>query len=148
MQTLARLADQDPQLLQATNYKLVDLSDGASCYEALMWWHDLTKKGGEGMVVKPLSFATNGSKGLIQPAIKCRGQEYLRIIYGPEYDAPQHLERLRARGLTGKRSLALREFCLGLEALYRFVAGESLRRVHECVFGVLALESDLVDPRL
>ena len=148
MQTLARLADHDPHLLQATNYKLVTLSDESSCHEAIDWWLDLTKKGGEGMVVKPLTFATQGSKGLIQPAIKCRGQEYLRIIYGPEYDAPQHLERLRARGLAGKRSLALREFSLGLEALYRFVAGESLRRVHECVFAVLALESEPVDPAL
>ena len=80
--------------------------------------------------------------------MKCRGREYLRIIYGPEYLAPEHLERLRKRGLFAKRSLALREFALGVEALERFVKGEPLRRVHECVFGVLALESDPVDPRL
>ncbi len=30
----------------------------------------------------------------------------------------------------------------------RFVAGEPLYRVHECVFGILALESEPVDPRL
>jgi protein phosphatase len=42
----------------------------------------------------------------------------------------------------------LQEFSLGLEALERFVAREPLRRVHECVFGVLALESEPVDPRL
>jgi hypothetical protein len=29
-----------------------------------------------------------------------------------------------------------------------FVRQEPLRRVHECVFGVLALESEPVDPRL
>jgi protein phosphatase len=74
--------------------------------------------------------------------------EYLRIIYGPEYTAPENLERLRERGLSHKRSLALREFALGIEALERFVRGEPLRRVHECVFGVLALESEPVDPRL
>jgi protein phosphatase len=85
---------------------------------------------------------------LIQPALKCRGREYLRIIYGPEYDLPQNLERLRQRGLSGKRSLAMREFCLGVEALMRFVKNEPLRLVHECVFGVLALESEPVDPRL
>ena len=84
----------------------------------------------------------------MQPAVKCRGREYLRIIYGPEYTAPENLERLRARGLAAKRSLALREFALGIEALERFVRREPLRRVHECVFGVLALESEPVDPRL
>ena len=85
---------------------------------------------------------------MVQPALKCRGREYLRIIYGPEYDLPQNLERLRHRGLSGKRSLAMREFCLGIEALTRFVKGQPLRHVHECVFGVLALESEPVDPRL
>ena len=103
---------------------------------------------GEGMVVKPLEFVVRGPKGLVQPAVKCRGREYLRIIYGPDYTADEHLGRLRSRGLAGKRSLALREFALGIEALERFVRHEPLRRVHECVFGVLALESEPVDPRL
>ena len=98
------------------------------------------------MVVKPLDFIARGPKGLVQPAIKCRGREYLRIIYGPEYTADDQLPRLRSRGLSGKRSLAAREFSLGIEALERFVAREPLRRVHECVFGVLALESEPVDP--
>jgi len=100
------------------------------------------------MVVKPLEFTVRGRKGLVQPAVKCRGPEYLRIIYGPEYDAPENLARLRNRGLGAKRSLALREFALGIEALERFTRNEPLRRVHECVFGVLALESEPVDPRL
>ena len=100
------------------------------------------------MVVKPLSFVVKGQKGLVQPAVKCRGREYLRIIYGPEYTAPENLNRLRERGLAGKRSLALREFALSIEALERFVRHEPLHRVHECVFGLLALESEPVDPRL
>jgi protein phosphatase len=100
------------------------------------------------MVVKPLEFIVRGKRGLEQPAVKCRGREYLRIIYGPEYTAPEHLARLRSRGLAAKRSLALREFALGIESLERFVRREPLRRVHECVFGVLALESEPVDPRL
>src|SRR5437016_10632390 len=108
----------------------------------------MTASGGEGMVVKPLEYVVRGKKGLVQPAVKCRGPEYLRIIYGPEYDAPENLQRLRSRGLSAKRSLALREFALGVEALERFVRREPLRRVHECVFGVLALESEPVDPRL
>src|SRR5207302_9060052 len=86
--------------------------------------------------------------GRMQPAVKCRGGECLRIIYGPEYTAGEHLARLRSRGLAAKRSLALREFALGVEGLERFVRREPLRRVHECCFGVLALESEPVDPRL
>jgi len=100
------------------------------------------------MVVKPSTFLARGRKGLAQPALKCRGREYLRIVYGPEYTADEHLARLRKRSVRRKRSLALRELALGLEGLHRFVAREPLRRVHECVFGVLALESEPVDPRL
>ena len=149
MQTLARACAADPAgLLLATPYVEVDLADTASEADAVAWWEALTARGGEGMVVKPSSYLARGPRGLVQPAIKCRGPEYLRIIYGPEYSAPEHLERLRARGVATKRGLAYRELALGIEALERFVAREPLRRVHECVFGVLALESEPVDPRL
>ena len=148
METLARICDADPDLLLATPFQVVDLTDKADQEKGIQWWEELTASGGEGMVVKPLEFVTKGRKGLAQPAVKVRGREYLRIIYGPEYTLPEHLERLKSRGLGTKRSLALREFALGLEALERFVHKEPLRRVHECVFGVLALESEPVDPRL
>ena len=147
MTTISSFVDPDG-LLMATPYQIVDLADPASEAAATGWWTALTESGGEGAVVKPLSFVATGSRGLLQPAVKCRGREYLRIIYGPEYTLPEHLESLRERGLSGKRSLALREFALGLEGLERFVQREPLRRVHECVFGVLALESEPVDPRL
>jgi len=84
----------------------------------------------------------------LQPAVKCRGKEYLRIIYGPEYTTDENIQRLRNRAVGKKRSLAIREFSLGMESLERFVRNEPLYRVHECVFGVLALESEPVDPRL
>lgn len=100
------------------------------------------------MVVKPWDFIARGRRGIVQPAVKCRGPEYLRLIYGIEYSLPENIERLRSRGLAAKRSLALRELALGIEGLERFVRREPLRRVHECVFGVLALESEPVDPRL
>ena len=149
METLARLCAADPTgLLLATPHKMIDVTDENSVAEGTLWWEELTGRGGEGMVVKPADFIARGQRGLVQPAVKCRGREYLRIIYGPDYDAPEHLERLRARGLAGKRSLALREFALGLEGLERFVRREPLRRVHECAFAVLALESEPVDPRL
>jgi len=135
-------------LLLATPFQVVDVTDPASEESGTTWWRELTEQGGEGMVVKPLDFVTRGKRGLVQPALKCRGREYLRIIYGPEYTRPENLSRLRSRGLGAKRSLALREFALGIEALERFIRREPLRRVHECVFGVLALESEPVDPRL
>jgi protein phosphatase len=149
METLKRLCEAgDDSLLFVTSYMVVDLTDEESLKAGTNWWEELTRRGGEGMVVKPLDFIASGARGLAQPAVKCRGREYLRIIYGPEYDAPENLERLRARGLAAKRSLAMREFALGIEGLERFVRREPLRRVHECVFGVLALESEPVDPRL
>jgi polynucleotide kinase-phosphatase len=148
MDVLGRLVREGQPALMETAHLAVDVTDGASVDAAVAWWERLTLSGGEGMVVKPLDFVVRGRRGLVQPAVKCRGREYLRIIYGPEYDAPANLERLRSRGLANKRSLALREFALGIEALERFVRREPLRRVHECVFGVLALESEPVDPRL
>ena len=148
MHNLAGICEHDPALLLATRWREVALADPAAVAAAVAWWDGLTCAGGEGVVVKPFDYITRGPKGLVQPALKVRGPEYLRLIYGPEYRLPGRLERLRERGLSGKRGLALREFALGLEGLHRFIAGEPLRRVHECVFAVLALESEPVDPRL
>jgi protein phosphatase len=148
MATAAALAAADPALLVATPHRIVALTDAEARSALCDWWAELTGRGGEGLVMKPLDFVTRGGKGLVQPALKCRGREYLRIIYGPDYTMPEHLERLRERGLGGKRALALKEFALGIEGLERFVRREPLRRVHECVFGVLALESQPIDPRL
>jgi protein phosphatase len=148
IEQIAKICQKDPALLLATAYKVIDLTDPSSQAEGINWWEKSTKVGGEGIVVKPMDFIVRGSRGIIQPAVKCRGQEYLRIIYGPEYSTPENLQRLRQRGLSHKRSLAMREFTLGVEALERFVANTPLRRVHECVFAILALESEPVDPRL
>ena len=148
METLASLCRTDSRLLLSTQHRNVDLVDLNSQQRAIEWWTEHTERGGEGMVVKPLRFVEKGRRGIVQPGVKCRGREYLRIIYGPEYTLPEHLDRLRSRGLGRKRSLALREFALGVESLERFVRREPLRRVHECVFGVLALETEPVDPRL
>ena len=148
LDTLATLCAADPDILMATDHRTVDLSDEAGCAAATSWWEERTSSGSEGMVVKPPGMVGHAGEKLLQPAIKCRGREYLRIIYGPEYTAGDNLQRLRWRNLRTKRSLALREFALGLEGLERFVRREPLRRVHECVFGVLAMETEPVDPRL
>lgn len=143
-----RLASAGDEVISGTKWRSVAIGDEHAVGDAIAWWEALTSGGGEGMVIKPRGFIARGKKNLVQPALKVRGHEYLRIIYGPEYDAPENLVRLRERGLAGKRKLALREFALGHEGLKRFVAREPLRRVHECVFAVLALESEPIDPRL
>ena len=149
MESIREICEADPQMFRATPYKIIETQNDANVQAAVDWWLELTQKGGEGIVVKPYDFVVYGNKdGLLQPAVKCRGSEYLRIIYGPEYDLPENLNRLKNRALGRKRSLALREFALGIEGLERFVRKEPLRRIHESVFGVLALESEEVDPRL
>ena len=147
MDIATRLHQADPTLFRNTQHEVVCLNTPDES-EATRWWEELTSKGAEGMVVKPLAFVPRGRRGLVQPAMKCRGAEYLRIIYGPEYTLEENLERLRNRSISAKRSLALREFALGIEGLQRFVEREPLYRIHECAFAVLALESEPVDPRL
>jgi protein phosphatase len=148
LELAGRLCDLAPGTLRRTRSIAVSIGDEASEQAGTDWWQELTAAGGEGMVVKPAAVVHLGPQGLAQPGIKCRGREYLRIIYGPEYTRERNLSRLRDRGVGHKRSLALREFSLGIEALQRLVSAEPLYRVHECVFGVLALESEPVDPRL
>ena len=144
-----RLVAADPALFRPTRRLIVDTADPESRARGIAWWEELTAAGGEGMVVKSLANLTpTKGRHRPQPGLKVRGREYLRIIYGPDYTRPEHLEPLRDRNLGRKRSLALREYALGLEAIDRLVAGEPLWRVHEPVFGVLALESEPVDPRL
>ncbi|MFJ4601304.1 polynucleotide kinase-phosphatase [Streptomyces griseoluteus] len=147
---LDRLVEHDASgLLQTTRRLYVDTGDPESVRAGIDWWLEMTGRGGEGMVVKPLGALVRDGQGRpVQPGVKCRGREYLRIIYGPEYTRPDNLARLRGRFLNHKRSLALREYALGLEALDRLADGEPLWRVHEAVFGILALESEPVDPRL
>lgn len=143
-----RLHGADSELFAPTRHAMVDTGDATSVAAGVAWWEELTSTGGEGMVVKPLANLVRGTRGLVQPGVKVRGREYLRIIYGPDYAEPEYLDRLRQRGLGHKRSLALREYALGIEALERLARGEPLWRVHECVFAVLAMESEPVDPRL
>ena len=148
METIAQYMTGADPVITATNHLLVALLDENSVSAGVKWWEELTASGGEGMVVKPYDFIAAKGAELLQPAVKCRGREYLRIIYGPEYMLGNNLERLKKRSLSKKRNLALSEFALGVEALERFVRNEPLYRVHECVFGVLAMESEPVDPRL
>jgi protein phosphatase len=143
-----RLVAADADIIAPTRRIAVSTTDQDSVAAGTDWWSQLTAVGGEGMVVKPAANLVRGRKGAIQPGLKVRGREYLRIIYGPDYTEPVNIERLRSRGLGHKRSLALREYALGLEALDRVARGEPLWRVHQCVFAVLALESEPVDPRL
>ena len=148
METIRKYITGTDSLFMPTEYLVVDVADEESVQRGIDWWLTLTGSGGEGMVVKPYSFIAQKGTELLQPAVKCRGREYLRIIYSPEYTMPEHMQRLKKRALNRKRQLALREFALGMESLERFVAKAPLYRVHECAFAVLAFESEPVDPRL
>jgi len=148
LENIQSFCDYNPSHLMVTDNTLVDLQNPESVQNATDWWLNLTAKGGEGMVVKPLDYISHFKGKTVQPAMKVRGSEYLRIIYGAEYDSPENIQNLKERNVKVKRELAIKEFTLGLESLDRFVSKEPLRRVHECVFGVLALESEAVDPRL
>jgi len=147
MKTLERLARED-EILTTTGWKSIDPHDENDRHALVDWWVRHTENGGEGLVLKPMDFTVSGSRGLIQPAMKVRGREYLRIIYGPDYDMPENIERLRERGLGKKFSMAEREFILGMEGLQRFLDQRPLADVHACALGILALESEPVDPRL
>lgn len=141
------LAAAGPDVFTPTQWLPVSTGDASSCAAGARWWADLTAAGGEGMVVKPSANLTRDDKNhLVPPGVKVRGREYLRIIYGQSY--LDDLGRLRKRELKHKRSMAMREYQLGREALSRHVDGAPLWQVHECVFAVLALESEPVDSRL
>ncbi len=147
METLKRLSDVDA-IIVATRWEAFDATSAEDRTRIVSWWLEHTGAGQEGMVIKPAAFIAKGDKGYVQPAMKVRGKDYLRIIYGPDYDMPENIERLRKRGLSRKWSMAMREFALGMEGLHRFVERKPLLKVHECALGVLALESEPVDPRL
>lgn len=133
-------------LFVETDYRIVNDED--SMKKAIEWWEEMTEDGHEGFVVKPEFYVARHKGKLLQPAIKVRGRKYLHIIYGIDYLQPENLARLKQRNAGKKQRNALKEFSLGLEAVNRFVRRESLERYHECVLGVLALESDPIDPRL
>jgi protein phosphatase len=123
---------------------MVDVDDERDVGRALDWWAARTADGWEGTVFKPLGFIARGRRGLVQPALKCRGPEYLRHLFAGGSAIPRS-PRLHRRRLAARRALATRQFALGVEGLSRFVAREPLRRVHECSFGALALGAEPVD---
>ena len=147
METITKLCEAAP-ILTTTGWRQFNGADEKDCAAVTDWWLSHTEVGGEGMVIKPNAFLLRGEKAFVQPAMKVRGRDYLRIIYGPDYDLPENVERLRRRGLGRKFSLAERELKLGLEGLHRFVERQPLSKVHMCALATLALESEPVDPRL
>lgn len=148
MSLIDRMVAANSELLLKTECFKVKLNDEKNIAAVTSWWLEHTANLGEGMVVKPMDFICRSHKGIVQPAIKVRGKEYLRIIYGMDYTKPQNLERLRNRSIGLKRKLAINEFKLGIESLRRFTEKLPLRYVHECAFAVLAMQSEPTDPRL
>lgn len=148
MENIATICEADPEMLMKTQWKILNPANPEEIRETCHWWEKLTASGKEGMVIKPIDFISYNGKKLLQPAIKCRGRDYLRITYGAEYTLPENIDKLKNRFLKRKQNLALQEFSLGIESLERFIAKKPLRAIHECIFAILALESDAIDPRL
>lgn len=143
MDVLRRLSESAgvPFLLTVSrDVRLDSQHDRAGC---VSWWEKISKSGGEGVVVKPLHFAPRGRRGAAQPAIKCRGKEHLRMVYGPDYDLPERRRELASRESLVNRRAKFREIvkqaAISLEGVDRFIAGEPIERVAECVRAVLAL---------
>jgi protein phosphatase len=149
MTLIQEICKTNSKFFKATEFLILNLNETGSFEAGVDWWLKKTAEGSEGAVVKSLEFIPRGEGGrLLQPMIKCRGRDYLRIIYGPNYLSEHRLQGLQNRSVDWKRRLALSEFALGVESLKRFVKGEPLYKIHECVFGILAAESEPVDPRL
>jgi len=119
--------------VDVTRARVIDLTRPTDVAAAIAWWHALTAAGAEGIVVKPTTLAASGLHGPVQPALKVRGEEWLRGVYGSGYREPESLGPLRERSLGTKRARAIGQFALGIEALERFVAGEPRERVEECL---------------
>lgn len=133
------LSEKDPlDVIQKTEHIYVDLSSEKEQEEAIEWWTELTHAGVEGMVIKPLHFTEFNNDALVQPAIKCRGKDYIRMVYGPNY--LNHLDALRQRVTTTKERLAFFEFALGTEGLKRLIDQKPTSQVLECFIATLALE--------
>ena len=137
----------DDKNFVATPYMMVNTENPDDVKDCIDWWLDATSHGYEGMVVKPSTYTAYNEHGqVIQPAIKCRGKEYLRIIYGPEYTSD--IQRLKKRSLSAKRGLAINEFALGIDSLTSFVKQKAFYKVHQSALAVLANEFEPVDVRL
>lgn len=146
LDTVRRIARVAPQFLQPTFALATELDDVNDCARVRAWWADrLCREGAEGVVVKPWRFVSEGKRGLAQPALKCRTPEYLRVVYGLEYDSPRNRATLAARpGMARRREKhrrVVRQFAMSIEGLERFVAAQGTARTLECVCGVLALDS-------
>jgi hypothetical protein len=145
MDVLAGISRRSDGVMIVTPFQSVDLYKDEACLNATAWWKRITEQLEEGVVIKPMAVISTGRRGgTVQPGVKCRGREHLRLVYGPEYDRNEYLEALRERSAFSHRRQkhrgVLRQFALSLEAVKRFVQSESVDRIQECVVGIAALE--------
>ena len=147
--SLRRARRRGSEWFRRTDRRVVDVTDPAGQDEAVTWWEALTAAGGEGMVVKPMSFVARGRKGLVQPGVKCRGPRVPAHHLRPRVhrsDADRAAARTRRSAASARSPPASSAWASRRSSAS--CAREPLYRVHECVFAVLALESEPVDPRL
>lgn len=115
LDSLCRLSN----VFHPVKFQILNISKS---YMATTFWHRVAEEGGEGIVVKPLhptAFLPSGR--YIQPALKCRTKDYLRLIYGINYLEKDNFEFLRHRRTADKRRLAMQQFELSQKILYSFI---------------------------
>lgn len=137
---LAEIRALEGDIVKPTTYQVVDLDSAASKEASVRRWLDYCESGGEGFVYKTPTFFTLGSTGFpIQPAMKVRGRDYLRIIYGMDYLQPEYFDRLKQRGTKMKRLLAVQEQEIAIHILRCFINGNEIERLR-AVGAFLGLE--------
>ena len=159
LEQIDALVDHEPGTLRRTDRRFVNLGDDTPVQEATNWWHALTDDGHEGVVVKPSEPIVTSGRGLVLP-LESEPIDPRREVPGPGVPARHLRSRVSGTGQSQAAAAAVarpqvvigptrvRSRNRGPRAEDRFVANEHLARVHECVFGVLALESEPIDPRL
>lgn len=136
-------------LFEKTPYVLVDLDDEDSIKKAVDFWLDVTAKGYEGVMFKTETFIEKNDEGeTILPMMKVRGKDYLRIIYGINYNDDKYIHQLRYRNVSKKRFLHYKQTALAVESVKLFANGESFDKWHDYVFANLCLGNVVTDHRL
>lgn len=136
-------------LFVETPYIIVDLESEESMSKAIKFWLDVTTKGYEGVMFKTETFIeTNDNGDTILPMMKVRGKDYLRIIYGINYDDKKYLDKLKNRSVSKKRFLHYKQTALAIESVKLFANGESLEKWHDYVFAGICLGNMVTDHRL
>lgn len=126
--------------IKGTEFSLNSESD---CYKITQNWEEYCKNGGEGYVFKPSDTLFMPTGYFIQPALKVRGKDYLRLIYGIDYLDKDYFNKISRRQIKKKRVLALREFDLSLKILNAFLY-RNKAELYKSIAGFIGMENHYI----